>query len=182
MILETVRIIADWLSNPTYGINAVRTSVPKDTGVTTAPVVTILDSTRDGRVARGGMPSLLAAEYPALLVTPADSPVDQTNPAVQPFPPDATVTVLVRYVCSVLDTAQAERDTSQTIKALWWQIPQLMLTSAGATARGDGTPRAGVQLYQITNMQAASLYEAAEDTIVTGGVLVTCRVRYLGPT
>jgi hypothetical protein len=92
--------------------------VPKDTGVTTAPAGTVLDSTRDGRVARGGVPSLLAAEYPALLVTPADSPVDQANPAVRPFPPDATVTVLVRYVCSVLDTAKAERDTSQTIKAL----------------------------------------------------------------
>jgi hypothetical protein len=78
----------------------------------------------------------------------------------------------------VLDTAKAERDTSQTIKALWWQIPQLLLTSAGETAR----TRANVQIYAITNMQAASLYEAAEDTIVTGGVLVTCRVRYLGPT
>jgi hypothetical protein len=178
VILETVRIMADWLSDATYGINAIRTAVPKDTGVTTAPAVTVLDSTRDGRVARGGVPSLLAAEYPALLVTPADSPVDQANPAVRPFPPDATVTVLVRYVCSVLDTAKAERDTSQTIKALWWQIPQLLLTSAGETARA----RANVQLYGITNMQAASLYEAAEDTIVTGGVLVTCRVRYLGPT
>ena len=90
----------------------------------------------------------------------------------------ATVTVLVRYATNLLDTAAAERDASQTIKALWWQIPQLMLTSAGEAARA----RANVQLYGITNMQAATLYEAAGDTIVTGGVLVTCRVRYLGPT
>jgi hypothetical protein len=53
-----------------------------------------------------------------------------------------------------------------------------MLTPAGETAR----TRAQVQLYGITNMQAATLYEAAEDTTVSGGVLVTCRVRYLGPT
>jgi hypothetical protein len=178
MILETVRIVADWLANGTFGVNAVRTSVPKDTGVTDFPAVQIFDSTRDGRIGRGGIPQMLPTELPALLVTPADSPLEQTNPASRPFPPDATVTVLVRYVTRGLDTALAERHTSQTIKAVWWQLPQLMLTSAGETAR----TRAQVQLYGITNMQAATLYEAAEDTTVSGGVLVTCRVRYMGPT
>jgi len=177
VILETVRIIADWLSDATYGINAVRTAVPKDTGVADFPAVTILDSTRDGRVARGGVPNLNATEFPCLLVSPADQPVEQQAPAARPFPPDATVTVLVRYATTQLDTAKAERDASQTIKTIWWQIPQLLLTSAGETAR----TRARVQLYGIPTMQAATLYESANDTTVTGGVLVTCRVRYLGP-
>ena len=96
MILETVRIVADWLANGTFGVNAVRTSVPKDTGVTDFPAVQIFDSTRDGRIGRGGIPQMLPTELPALLVTPADSPLEQTNPASRPFPPDATVTVLVR--------------------------------------------------------------------------------------
>jgi len=177
VIVETVRIIADWLTDPTVGINAVRTAVPRDTGVDVFPSVTVLDSTRDGRVGRGGVPSLLSTELPAILVSPHDSPVDQANPASRPFPPDATVSVLVRYVTATTDTAKAERDASQTIKALWWQIPQLLLTTAGEAAR----TRAQVQLYHIPTMQAATLYEAAEDTIVTGGVIVTCRVRYLGP-
>ncbi len=182
MILETVRIISDWLQDATYGVNAVRLSVPKDTGVTDFPAVTVLDSTRDGRVARGGVPNLNANEFPCLLVSPADQPTDQQAPASRPFPPDATVTVLVRVAMQNVDTARAERDASQIIKCLWWQIPQLMLTPAGAIARGDNVPRAGVQVYQIQSMQAATLYEAADDTLVTGGVLVTCRVRYLGPT
>lgn len=177
MILETVRIIGDWLSGATYGINAVRTSVPKDTGVTDFPVVTVLDSTRDGRVARGGVPNLKPTEFPCLLVSPADTPVEQQSPAVRPFPPDATVTVLIRYATRELDTAKAERDASQTIKAIWWQVPQLLLTSAGETAR----TRANVQLYGIPSMQAATLFESADEITVTGGVLVTCRVRYLGP-
>jgi len=179
MILETVRIIADWLSDATYGINAVRTAVPKDTGVADFPAVTILDSTRDGRVTRGGVPNLTATEFPCLLVSPADTPMDQQVSAARPFPPDATVTVLVRYAATnQTDTARLERDASQTIKAVWWQVPQLLLTAAGETAR----TRANVQLYGIPTMQAATLYESDTDTTVTGGVLVTCRVRYLGPS
>jgi hypothetical protein len=177
MILETVRIITDWLTDTTYGINAVRLSVPKDTGVTDFPAVTVLDSTRDGRVSRGGVPHLPVTMYPVLLVSPADQPVDQASPSVRPFPPDASVTVLIRYATRAIDTAAAECDASQTIKALWWQVAQLLLTSAGEAARTRGQ----VQLYGITNMQAATLYESDADTIVTGGVLVTCRVRYLGP-
>lgn len=178
MILETVRIIADWLSDATYGVNAVRTSVPKDTDVADFPAVTVLDSTRSGAVARGGVPNLEPSVFPVLLVSPADQPVEQASPAVRPFPTDATVTVLVRYATNKTDTALAERDTSQTLKAVWWQIPQLLLTTAGETAR----TRARVQLYSIRSMQMATLYESAEDTTVTGGVLVTCQMRYLGPT
>ena len=90
---------------------------------------------------------------------------------------DATVTVLVRYATREIDTAKAERDASQTIKAIWWQMGQLLLTTDGETAR----TRAQVQLYSSPSMQAATLYESSDDITVTGGVLVTCRVRYLGP-
>jgi len=179
MILETVRILADWLADPTYGINAVRASVPKDAGVADFPAVTILDSTRDGRIGRGGVPNLTAAEFPALLVSPSDQPVDQQAPGVRPFAPDATITVLIRYATNVLDTAVAERDASQTIKAIWWQMAQLDVTAAGELAKDRTASK--VQLLYLQSMQAATLYEAANDTIVTGGVLATCRVRYLGP-
>jgi hypothetical protein len=80
---------------------------------------------------------------------------------------------LVRYATQRLDTAQAERDTSQTIRAIWRCIGQMMTTTAGETAR----TRAAVQLYSVPNMQAATMYEDNADVIVTGGVLVTCRVR-----
>jgi hypothetical protein len=176
VIVETVRIIADWMADATYGVNAVRDAVPRDTGVRVAPAVAVLDSTRDGRVTRGGVPQGITG--PALLVSPADQPLEQANPAVRPFPPDASLTVLVRFVTANLDSAEAERDASQTIKAVWWQVPQLLLTSAGEAAR----TRAGVQLYAISNMQAVTLYESDADTIVTGGVLIACRVRYLGPS
>lgn len=174
MILETVRIVADWLDSVTTGVNTYRTgggSVPLDTGVTAFPAVTVRDSTRDGRVARGQVPPL--ANLPALLVTPADQPIDQAVPGVRPWPPDALVTVLVRYACKASDTAAAERDTSQTLRAVWRCIGQLMVTTAGETAR----TRNSVQLQSIRSLQMATLYEANEDVTVTGGVLVTCQVR-----
>lgn len=172
MILETVRIVAGWLADPVYGVNAVRLTVPKDAGVADFPAVTVLDSTTNGAVARGGVPNLAANQFPCLLVTPADQPVDQTTPGVKPGS-YATVTVLVRYATSLIATDEAERHASQTLKCVWRQLPLLVQTTAGEIQR----ERADVLLYAITNMQAATLYEAADDTIVTGGVLVTCLVR-----
>lgn len=171
MILETVRIVADWLANGTFGVNAVRTSVPKDTGVTDFPAVQIFDSTRDGRIGRGGIPQMLPTELPALLVTPADSPLEQNGAVIRPWPPDARVTVLIRYVVRDMDTAKAERDTSQTIRAVWRSLGSLVTQRTGTTRASQ------VQLIGVTNMQAATLYESSQDTLVTGGVLVTCHVR-----
>jgi hypothetical protein len=177
MMRDVVVILADWLQDATYGINAVRTAVPADTGVEVLPAVTVLDSTRDGRVGRGGVPHLAPTEFPCLLVSPAEVPMDQQAIGSGPWPPDASVTVLIRYATQDLDTARAERAASQTVKALWWQLARLIDTDAGLTAR----VRARVQLIGITQLQAAALYDSTEDAIVTGGVLVTCRVRYLGP-
>lgn len=174
MILETVRIIADWLDDATYGVNALAASVPTDTGVTQFPAVTVLNSTESGATARGQIPDV-SSNLPALLVTPADQPIDQIAPGARPWPPDASVTVLVRYATAKADTAAAERDASQTIRAVWRSLGQLMVTSAGETAR----TRAQVQLLHITSLQAATLYEDNKDVIVTGGVLVTSRVRDL---
>lgn len=176
MILESVRIVADWLQHATYGVNALRASVPQDTSVTAPPAVTVLDSTRNAAVARGQVP--VGITLPALLVTPADQPLEQTAPAARPWPADATVTVLVRYATSLLDTAQGERDASQTVRAVWRSIGQLMVTSTGESAR----TRAQVQLIGVSDMRAATLYEANEDTAITAGVLLTCRVRDLWAT
>lgn len=172
MILEAVRIVADWLQDATFGVNAVRTTVPKDTGVADFPAVTVLDSTRDGRVARGGVPNLTAAEFPCLLVTPADQPADQQTPGVIPGS-YAQVTVLVRYAVPQANTALAEVQASQTLKCVWRQLPLLLTTPAGEAQRA----RADWQCHAITNLQMATLYEAAEDATVTGGVLVTLLMR-----
>jgi hypothetical protein len=132
----------------------------------------VLDSTRDGRVARGGVPTLNANEFPCLLVTPADQPVEQNGAVLRPWPPDARVSVLVRYATREIDTAKAERDASQTIRAVWWSIGALITQRTG-TSRMP----ANVHLISVVSMQAATLYESTEDATVTGGVILTCHVR-----
>lgn len=178
MMLETVRVVADWLSDATYGVNALRSTVPTDTGVTAAPALTVFDSTRDGRVARGGVPQLPLTSFPCLLVTPADQPADQVSPAVRPTPADLSVTVLVRYATIQLDTALAERDTSQTLRAIQRSLGQLFVTSAGESARS----RAQVQVISYSDLRVATLYESMDDATVTGGVSITLRVRDLWAT
>lgn len=177
MILETVRIITSALTDATIGVNALRSLAPLDAGVTVAPAVTVLDSTTDGRVGRGGVPALETSEFPALLVSPADTPVDQQTPGVKPFPPDATVTVLVRYVTRAVNTAAAERDTSQTLRACWRSLGLLMQPAQSALRTVKVSDVPSVSLVSIRSLQMATLYEDAQDVVVTGGVLVTCHVR-----
>lgn len=173
MIIEAVRIVADWLAHSTEGVNAIRASVPRDTGVSTPPAVTVLDSTRDGRVARGGVPALEPSEFPALLVSPSDEPIEQQAIGSKPFAPDGRMAVLVRVASNKVDTAEAERDTSQLCRAIQAALPRLVTTAAGEAAR----TRAAVQLISIESLATRPLYEANEDAVVTGAIAVTLRVR-----
>ena len=175
MILEAVRIVADWLADSTNGVNALLASVPREADTAVPPAVTVFDSSRHGFVARGQIPESIE-RLPALLVSPADQSMDQVSPAARPFPADTTITLLVRYATQRQDTAQAERDASLTIRAIWRSIGMLMQSNATTEAARN---RNSVQLWTVSSMQAATLYQDNQDTVVTGGVLVTCRVRDL---
>lgn len=49
---EVVRIVADWLADATYGVNAYAATVPRDAGDAAPPEVTVIDQTRDPKAAR----------------------------------------------------------------------------------------------------------------------------------
>lgn len=170
MITETVRMLATWLADDTYGVNALLPSVPRDTGITEPPAVKIKNSTESGATARGQIPDQ-ASDLPALLVTPADMPIDDVSPMVAPWPADGSCVVLIRYVTRKAATAVAENHTSTTLRAVKRSLRQLVLGNESARLLAE------VQLVGITAMQTATLYEENQDTVVTGGVLVTCRVR-----
>lgn len=167
--------MAGWWSHPTYGVNALRASVPLATGDTTPPTVKVLVSSADPRVARGDLPSIASGDLPAILVAPADQPVDTVAPAVRPFPPDATVAVLARVAMAKTDAASAERDTSALLRALWRSTGLLFATADGEAAR----QREQVQIIAPSSMRLATLYESDHDTIVTGGLILSLRVRDL---
>lgn len=174
MITETLRVMAGWWSHATYGVNALRTSVPLGTGDVAPAAVQVFASYSDARIARGDIPSIASGQLPALLVSPADQSVEMSSPGVRPFPPDAFLTVLARFAMSG-DASVCERDTSVYLRALWRSTGLLFTTSAGETAR----KREQVQVIAPESMRLAALYESNSDTIITGGVLVTLRVRDL---
>ena len=172
MILETVRILADWVDDATYGVNVHLATVPRETGVTLPSNVDVRDETRDPQCARDQIPDDLTGN--GLLVSAYEG-ADQTNPANRPWPPDASVTVLMRFATTNKDTDTAACDSSVTLRALWKCLGQLMTTSAGETAR----TRQSVQLLHIESMRLLASYTPATDVTVTGAALVSCRVRDL---
>ena len=118
-----VRQVADWLGDATYGVNAVRASIPKDVADSAPAAVTIYDETRDAWVARGQVPRTKTGTGPLLLVRAGD---DTPMPI---FPTQgnsgfAPVEVLVCYVrrapaagSTEAESDDAVRDIYQTMRA-----------------------------------------------------------------
>lgn len=72
MIVGAVRQLADWLVDPTTGVNAQLPTVPGDPTDVPAPLVTVYDATRFEWVARGSIPRAKTGDGPLLLVRGPD--------------------------------------------------------------------------------------------------------------
>ena len=172
MIIETLRIVADWLGDSTYGVNAMLANMSFDGSDTQPPDVFVLNAADDPHAALDQIPTD-ADNLPALLVTLYTSPVDQVVPAAQPWPPDVQVDVLIRYAARDVLSTRGVCDLSYTNLAIWWSLGFLMSTNAGLSAR----TRNGTQLYGVSEMRALTLDRPNVDAVMTGAVLATCRVR-----
>lgn len=172
MKIETCRIIADWLEHATYGVNAMLDTVPLAGADVVPDDVTVFNAADDKMAALRQIPTD-ATELPALVVMLEPSAIEQAFPANQPFPPDAQVDVLIRYEAKDSTTQKAVRDESYTTRAIWRSIGQLMNTSAGNTARS----RNSIQLYGIVGMRALTLDAPTQDAVMSGGVMLSLRVR-----
>ena len=174
MKIETLRVIAEWLDDATYGVNALLPNVPLDGSDTVPPDVFVLNAADDPHAALDQIPTDVD-ELPALIVTLYTSPVDQVVPASQPWPPDAQVDVVIRYAGRNVQSEIGVRDESYTMRAVWRSVALLMTTSAGLTARS----RNSVQVVGVSAMRELTLDRPHADAVMTGAVLVTCRVRDL---
>lgn len=136
-MLEVIRIVADWLANPTYGVNAVLPSLPRGVGEAAPPAVAaILDETRDGPTALDlpPDPDAYPERYPALLVRtlrPTDIAPSQ-------------VTLIALGDCSILIQyagleVESERGIEAMYRTLYRAVPKslayLLQTTAGEVAR-----------------------------------------------
>jgi hypothetical protein len=168
-----VRILSDWSEHATYGVNAYLADVPLESGVNEPDAVTVRNEFEDTQTARKQIPDDITGT--CLLWSLYDDPISQQNPSNRPWPPDASVPVLCRVAFNKADTADGARDASVIFRALWRSLGKIMNTSAGNTARS----RNQVQLLHIESMDALTLYEARDNTLINAAVLVRCRVRDL---
>lgn len=170
MLTTAVRIIADWLSNASTGINATLPGTPRDADVALPGTITVYDETRHPEVARAQVPDVL----PALLVTTTAQPFTAAAPMVRPFPPDHIGDIAIRYATEQVDTAAAFNETSLVHRATMRAIGQLWTTTAGESAR----VRLSVQLVELRDLRL-ELYQSNDDSRATSGVIMTVRLRDL---
>ena len=173
MMLEALRIVADWMADPTYGVNAALRQVPRDPNEPEPMrVLAITDSTREpssGRTYVG--PSL---PYLALSLG-GPSTLDG---AVHAAWREATdVTVDVRLWVAKTDTARAKRDALYIVRAIMASLRELNRNEQEAART-----RNSVGMTLASTVMAMETIEVAGDAACMAGVVLTCTMRDLRPT
>jgi hypothetical protein len=115
-MVEWTKIVADWLADATNGVNALLAGVPRYTGHTLPPNVTIYNEIEHGFVARGFISEDSPMASAALLVYELDGADVDVIAATEQT--DATVTVVVGVPIRLSDTADAIRRAKYTLRAV----------------------------------------------------------------
>lgn len=136
MIVDGVRQTAVWLADATTGVNALRSSVPRDSGEAAPPAVSIYDETRSAWVARGVVPRGKTGSGALILVRGAD----ETDVPLFPgegggfTPLGVRIAYVRRADVSLVESDDAVRDALQTLRicarsiASQWLSQQAMPT------------------------------------------------------
>lgn len=183
MRLEIVRMIADWLLDSTYGVNAYLPSVPRDVGDSAPPniadwnsTLAVFDETRHLWVVQREPPPAV----PALYVM-CDSPVNMIG---QPYPngdvrtTNNPVAIAIRYLTSQSDRVQAHVDGEYTLRGVLRSIAELMKNANEASRT-----RNSIQLIAAVD---PTVYFPIEETVgestVSGAVLLNVEARDVSPS
>lgn len=138
MIVDLIRWVADELSNVTTGVNALRTSVPRDGGDPAPTAVNVYDQTRDAWVALGTILREKTGAGPMLLVSlhgEVEMPLE-TRAITTGWP---RVEIAVRYVARNTTRDDLLRDALQTLRCAQRVIANLFNVSPGTTLSRNGT-------------------------------------------
>lgn len=138
MIVPLLRHVADRLTHPTTGYEALRASVPKDAADAAPPLIPstrVLTAADKPLFALGPIDESLLADGPAFLVTHVS-----TTPGATPWD-SASVTVAVRYVAEPTDTFAFD-----AYQALWAAGRSLLAPVLSAGQSGQVAFRNGVEI------------------------------------
>jgi hypothetical protein len=175
---EVPVILAEWLKDATYGVNAVLASVPRDGGDPLPPTVTIRDTIRDGWIARAEITKEKLAGGPVLGVF-------QSGEATYPFGQaqfqvnggksiQGTGSWLLLYMQRESDSALAASNARYTLRAAFNSL--ILLEDPKSAAARE---RNRAEIVSCTQFQMSVLKEERGEVLVTGGVLATYTTREL---
>lgn len=174
---ETVRMVADWLADATYGVNAALTALPTLSGLTrltTRGTIPVYDETRTAEIARGQMP-----EDPACVVVSTSGAAMQRASAVTYLQPAMwTLEIAVRWRLQLLKTVDTSLTLaayeSQMVEAVDASLTRLLTAPEGATARTTSD----VQCLGAESVRVET-FASTEDSLITGAWIGQLRVRSL---
>jgi hypothetical protein len=172
MILEPIRITADWLGHATYGVNAKLTALAAilDTPEEVPQVRLIADSTRDDAVLSERDPIKL----PAIYVT-SDGPVTAEG-EVGTVNRDAKVAVAVRVILAKGETAKAVAQTHHLLRAVVLSLRELMRNDNVASRLMND-----IQILSAAELTFGRINEAVGAATATGAVTAVYDVRDNAP-
>lgn len=167
MLVDVVKIVNAWVTNPTHGVAAGLAVVPISAGVTRATAPTVLNEADHEGASRLQAPDTL----PALLLNSSGT-LQQTTPSVRPFPADAEVDLVLRHIVRDHETDDALSVLMQGQRAVQRTIARLFVVEGNEAAR----TRNGVQLYSLRSYRG-EVYRGNEDSILTMAHTYTFSVR-----
>lgn len=167
-----VRMVADWLQDDTYGVNAIAASVPLDTGDSAPPTVHVYDETRDGWVARQDVPKPQGAsiQFPAVIVFLQNVKYDAGVPDSQSTGArtvNSTVQLAVQLIMANSATEDAVTAGMYLLRAI-----RNALLQFDEPAQQTARTRLGVELQPSTDVMQGQLDAPVGDNIVSVGALV----------
>lgn len=174
MILETARMVSEWLADPLGGVNALLASTPRDPGdAEPADLATVTDETNDSDVARGDLP----ANLPAVAVS-IDS-IQDLDGQVMTITADGHVKVRIRVAVENPTTADAVRDLSYYLRTVQRSFRRFMALDANDPAR----TRNGIYLESCLSMQLAIVWtkDQVGGSTVAGYLFPILQLRDLAP-
>jgi hypothetical protein len=174
MELNTVRIVADWLADATYGVAALLPTTPRDGGDPVPSLAGgIADSTRDGWVARQFVPREGGPTRPALAVFARPTTLDgevHTNHR------DGTIEIVIAYVGSESDTAAGNAAALYVRRTVLRSLAVL-----NSNAQAASRLRNNVAVFACDTLKLGALQDQWGDTLITDAVVATFTVRDLAP-
>lgn len=176
MRLETVRIVADWLTHATLGVNAQLPNVPRDEGDPEPPELeAIYDVTRHNHVVLRDDPPRQPCLYLTTergIVLAGEEMSGTHRETVEPF------AVVVRYLrVGGVDLAQAVQDGDYTLRAMMRSVMALM-----ENANADSRIRNSVCLVELERATYVPIIEDVGNTQVTGATVLDFKIRDAAPT